>query len=155
VSGQGSQDLAISHGDLAGLVSEVVGRGGSLGFVAQGRSMWPFLRPGDYLVVEAASDRVAARGDVLLYRAGTDRLVAHRVTGRKGDLLVLQGDRLWAAPEWVRPEQVLGRVVAVARGGRRRAVAGPVLQLLALAWIALRPWLCELRRRLSRRRPTR
>src|SRR5437899_11906941 len=69
------------------------------------------------------------RGDILLYR-GERGLIAHRLVGlrrsAKGEDVryLLQGDASVDRDDPVQPGQVLGRVGAVQRGGRRIVLAG-------------------------------
>lgn len=141
MSARDERTLAVRHEELAGLVGEVVEQGGCLRFRAEGRSMWPFLRGGDGLVVEPVSTRNARVGDVLLYRTSHGGVVAHRLVGRSGGRLRTRGDRVRAPAEWIGPGQVLGRVGAVERAGRHIDLDRPLRRLPALAWIALRPGL--------------
>jgi hypothetical protein len=88
-------------------------------FRGLGRSMLPALRPGDEALFEPLAGPPRA-GDVLLYRAG-DRLVAHRFVALSDDgdgHLRLRGDLLAAEDPPVPRAAVLGRLVAVRRGGR-------------------------------------
>src|SRR2546428_13306896 len=70
------------------------------------------------------------RGDILLYQ-GERGLIAHRLVGlrrsAKGEDVryLLQGDASVDRDDPVQPEQVLGRVVAVRRGGRGRGPGTP------------------------------
>ncbi len=141
--------LTISQPDLASLLAEVGASGGSLRFRAGGRSMWPFLRGGDVLVVEPLRDRPVARGDVLLYRTSDGGVAAHRVTGFAGGRLQVRGDRLRAPLELVGSDDLLGRVAFIERRGRRYPLARR--RALALAWVAVRDVLRACRRTLRGR----
>ena len=80
-----------------------------------GFSMWPAVRPGDVLHVQAVPPDDLARGDVILFvRHGA--LFAHRLVGRTGRLLRTRGDAHWRRDPLLRPSQVLGRVERVCRG---------------------------------------
>lgn len=107
--------------------------GQAVRFRAAGLSMEPAIRDGDDLTVAPVSIESVRRGDVLLYRAG-GRLMAHRVIGRvRGPEGVLRvcGD----APSWEEEQvprgDVLGRVVAVERGGRPVTLRGPLARGVA------------------------
>src|SRR5437899_3820773 len=77
------------------------------------------------------------RGDSLLYQ-GERGLIAQRVVGlrrsAKGEDVryLLQGDASVDRDDPVQPEQVLGRVVAVRRGGRSRALDTRTANILRL-----------------------
>lgn len=90
-------------------------RSGSIGRVqVAGESMTPLIGDGDRVRVRAGAR--LSRGDVVVAcTRGT--LVVHRVTGRKAGLVVLRGDNSPIGDPPVRPEDILGRVTAVERGG--------------------------------------
>jgi hypothetical protein len=105
-------------------------------FRGHGWSMWPTLRPGDEALF-APLAAPPAPGDVLLY-ATDAALVAHRLVGSLPDgRLVLRGDAMGRADPPVEPAAVLGRLVAVRRGGRSRPPSR-LWRLFALARPALR-----------------
>jgi len=103
--------------------TEMLAVGRTVRFRAPGTSMHPAIRDGETLIVEPLGARPARRGEVLLFRSRRG-LTAHRVralVASAGDVraIVLRGDNSGAADERVEPRDVLGRVVAVERGGRR------------------------------------
>jgi len=164
----------LSHQDLAGLLREVLEQGQGFRFRADGISMRPFIVAGDVLVIEPVRDAALLRyGDVVLYRTPCDGLVAHRVIGPsranpplpgsipaapvEGSLLRTRGDGLRAPIEQVGPEQVLGRVVAVERAGRRFELDRLGQRLRVRLWLTLRAGVDALRlvRNRFRRQPAR
>jgi len=105
------------------LAAEVLRSFGKLRLRATGASMLPAIWPGDVLEVRRQAVTDVQPGDVVLFwRRG--RLVAHRVVeklARSGrTLLVTQGDRQSAADAPVSAEDLLGRVIGVRRGNRRK-----------------------------------
>lgn len=105
-------------------------------FRGLGRSMLPALLPGDEALF-APFEGAPQRGDVLLYRAG-DRLVAHRLHALEANgLLRLRGDLLASDDPPVPAGAILGRLVAVRRGGRELPTDRGRLAFYA----ALVPWL--------------
>jgi hypothetical protein len=103
------------------ILADLLASGHTVRFTAPGHSMHPVIRHGDVLLIEPAS-RPQSKGDILLYSAGGG-LVAHRligfIAGGEEPALVLKGDSAAAPDLPVRSAQVLGRVVAVERRGRR------------------------------------
>jgi hypothetical protein len=94
--------------------------GVAIRFRASGLSMEPSIRDGDVITV-APLEAAVRRGDVLLYRHGR-RFTAHRAIGRvRGDatLLRVRGDAPGWEEERVAVADVLGRIVAVEREGRK------------------------------------
>lgn len=91
-------------------------------FRPAGHSMHPTIRDGEVLLVEPVVCADVHRGDVVLYRTG-ERVIAHRVVRVEGGESIgysftLRGDACRSSDEPVSAEQVLGRVVAIERGGR-------------------------------------
>lgn len=82
-----------------------------------GGSMRPLLVPGTILVVQPCGADDVRMGDVVVARATSGRVVAHRLVARDGDALVLRGDALEAPDPPIAPSDVLGRAVAVHRFG--------------------------------------
>jgi signal peptidase I len=141
--------LSLDRVGFAALATEILRGGNTLRFSARGGSMWPIIRNGDWAEVQAISAASIRRGDVVLVRTGSGRLLVHRVRwiGRAGDEVALrtQGDALAHPDPLIHAAQVLGRVVAVERGGRRLRLDRAPLRLAGLAWIRL----STLRRRLG------
>jgi hypothetical protein len=140
--------VTLSQAQLASMLREVAGMGGRLRFQAHGRSMRPFVRSGDTLVVEPLGGRRVRLGDILLYGTPSGGVAAHRVTGRRGGTLRCRGDSLAAPLELVDPDRILGRVAAIERRGRLRPSGW--LRAAALGWIAIRPGVRACRRAVHR-----
>lgn len=98
--------------------------GAPLRFVVRGASMWPALRRGDVVEVEAASVASLRVGDVAVFRQGAV-LLAHRVIevlnppGGPGRLR-LRGDTRRAAEGPLGERELLGRIRQCERRGRAR-----------------------------------
>jgi len=129
---------------LLDLCEDLLARGRSVRFRAPGRSMYPAIREGETITVRPVSPSAVKVGDIILYR-WEKGVIAHRVIrivldpakagapqGPKArcspsqssilsphHLFVLQGDSSGACAEHVKPQQILGKVVAVDRAGRR------------------------------------
>ncbi|MDA2910073.1 hypothetical protein MYX04_03955 [Nitrospiraceae bacterium AH_259_D15_M11_P09] len=118
--------------------AELLRRGARVRFRATGRSMQPTIHEGEAITVEPVAPAAVTRGDILLYRWERG-VIAHRVIRierKKGgavtqssvlsphDSLILRGDASASCDCPVEPEQVLGKVVAVERAGRRIDLAG-------------------------------
>lgn len=100
----------------------------------KGSSMSPFLRSGDVVVLAPLGGRSPGTGDVVAVRRSTGVLV-HRVVGRRGASLLTLGDAVGRLDVPAAPEDVVGRAVAVRRGGRRRRLGlGPERYLIA--WLS-------------------
>src|SRR3989442_9908103 len=107
------------------ITGELLRCGNRVRFRAVGASMQPTIEDGELITVAPVEPAAVKRGDILLYR-GERGLIAHRLVGlrrsAKGEDVryLLQGDASVDRDDPVQPEQVLGRVVAVRRGGRGR-----------------------------------
>jgi hypothetical protein len=115
--------LAASGALLRDLSADLLGCGYDVRFRAPGRSMHPAIREGETITVRPVSPSAVRRGDIILYR-WQQGVIAHRVVGIEkavgGDFrLMTRGDAAGAQVEPVAPDQVLGKVVAADRNGRR------------------------------------
>ncbi|TLS49387.1 hypothetical protein FE782_25040 [Paenibacillus antri] len=111
---------------IAELLAASLRKGGWLDLPAQGRSMFPLIRQGDscrFIPCPAPSLR---RGDVVLYYAETEQLVAHRllkVESANGERLYLfKGDANLSCDPPVREERILGKLASVRKRGRKRGI---------------------------------
>jgi signal peptidase I len=104
------------------LVLDAVGSLGEAHLPASGSSMLPSIRPGDVLEVHRESIAGISIGDVVVFEREA-RLVTHRVveklTKPGRTLLITRGDALREPDPPVSPEELLGRVTAILRSGRR------------------------------------
>jgi len=136
------REVTLKRAEFAGLAAAILNRGGVLTFKAHGSSMSPFIQDGDTLTIRPVRAADVRVGDVAFYRAVGGRLVAHRVVGRSVRqgrvVLAARGDAVSGSEEWVRPEQVLGRVVSVRRGGQITRLGG-AWRLAALLWLKVSP----------------
>ena len=112
-----------THRELKGqLFLEVLKSFGQAKLAVTGASMLPAIWPGDVLEVRRQDATEICLGEVILFERD-GRLFAHRVVEKVGGpertLLITQGDGLRAPDPPVAPEELLGRVTAIVRGGRR------------------------------------
>lgn len=112
------------------LSAELLNLGCRIRFRPGGHSMQPTIRDGEVITVEPIDALAVRRGDILFYRDHRSRVVVHRVVGIEireeagGVVFTLCGDASPACDEPVLAEQILGRVVAVERAGRRVSLIG-------------------------------
>jgi signal peptidase I len=102
------------------LAETVLRRSGRLVLPAIGASMVPTIWPGDALVIEPATTKVAP-GDIVLF-SNAYRFVAHRVVENEGEAekgqLLTRGDAMASADVPIRPSDILGKVSFIVRNGR-------------------------------------
>ncbi len=101
-------------------MKSVLARGLPFRFRVRGWSMSPFIRDHDVITVAPLGSRPAQTGEVVAFVSPADeRLVVHRVVGRLGTELLVQGDNLAREADSPIPEsRVLGRVKRVERNGK-------------------------------------
>jgi hypothetical protein len=116
-------EITDKRSELKGeLFLEVLKSSGEAKLAVTGTSMLPTIWPGDVLEVQRQQAAEISPGDVVLCeRKGG--FLAHRVVGKvdgpERTLLITRGDASPAPDLPVTPEQLLGRVTAILRGGRR------------------------------------
>jgi hypothetical protein len=107
------------------LAEEILRSFGSVRFAATGCSMLPTILPGDTLMVERVSPAAFLVGDIALVgREG--RLCAHRVVSlpeRQNEFWVTRGDAMLGPDRPVLAGELLGRVIAYIRAGKKVAVS--------------------------------
>lgn len=91
----------------------------TLPLVVTGGSMLPFLAGGRDTVYLTAIDRRLRRGDMALYQRENGTYVLHRVYAVKKDSYTMLGDAQTQLEPGIRHEQVVARVTAVLRKGKR------------------------------------
>ncbi len=136
------RELLLSGPAQIDLMRAVLARGRSFRVRARGWSMTPFIRDGDVITIApvrpphpdphatAHSPLSAANvtevgkcdvGQVVAFvSALSQRLVVHRIIGRRESGFLIHGDNLSGpVAEIIRPDDILGRVVRIERGGKR------------------------------------
>lgn len=130
-------------------VREWLTSGASLEFAVVSDSMRPALRTGDSIRVSHVSANALRVGDIVLVDVGTCYVV-HRLVMRY-PCWRTRGDAVVGLDAPVQPQQILGRVSAVGRGGEWRALPRFPWTLPTLADARLRLFatraICALRHR--------
>jgi signal peptidase I len=104
------------------LVGEIVRNFGRACVSVKGTSMTPAVQPGDILSIQHVDFQEISIGQIVLY-ARDGRLITHRVVeksaGAQTPHLITRGDRIVQNDYPVSPDELLGRVKFIERGGRR------------------------------------
>lgn len=131
--------VSCSSDAFTALSQEILHKGKSLRFQAQGTSMHPLMRNDDILIVDPVEAGKIRVGDVVLCSPTIGSVVVHRVIRkqltRKGLRFQVQGDQAAQPDGWISQEQIFGRVSAIERDGIRIEMHG--LRLRILNWFAV------------------
>ncbi len=135
--------------DFLKLSKDILNKGCSLRFQAKGWSMFPAIRDGDILKVEPVKGKEIRLGDVILYRTADERMAVHRAIKKffQNDKLVLvtKGDSNTSKKEEVLLDEVLGRVKALERNGRRISLDHGLGKLMCIFYAGISPFIRGLR----------
>jgi signal peptidase I len=104
------------------LVEEIVRNFGWACVRVRGTSMTPAVQPGDVLTIQHTNFQEISIGQIVLF-SRDGRLITHRVVEKSANphspYLVTRGDRVVPNDSPVSPDELLGRVKFIERGGRR------------------------------------
>jgi signal peptidase I len=138
------KELNNDQADFLKLSQRLLNRGALLRFQAQGRSMYPFIKHGDIIVIEPRNGSYVSMGDVIFYRRSDGSTTAHRlvkINDRKDNMVLLtKGDALKYTDAPITPAQVMGQVIMIEGRGRKLKLngwAGRIFSRL-IAWSARR-----------------
>ncbi len=141
----------------AALVLDLLAGGMAAEIPVTGGSMSPCIRSFDVVTLTPIGDRRLGLGDVVGFARPDGRLVIHRVVALGQETLRTRGDAVSAVDPWTLRGNLIGRVEAVSRRGRRaRWGLGPgrgliaLLSRIGLLRPLLRPWRCFVRVRHQR-----
>lgn len=138
------RSVNLTGADFLRLSRDIFEKGKSVRFKAKGWSMRPFIRDGDFIVVSPVENSTIKRGDVVLYSAAGDKVMVHRLIGkykRKGRTAVLiKGDATLSPPEKIDIQNVLGKVVAIERNGRKKRLDTKLQLIIGLFISGISPF---------------
>jgi signal peptidase I len=108
------------------LLREVVSRGNHLRGRALGRSMYPLVSSGDYLLIEHRTIDELNNGDIVFFRAGDGgTYITHRVIKKnRSETIITRGDNTRQFDPPVPAERIIGRVVRIEGRGKRLELTG-------------------------------
>ena len=112
-------ELSLSNPALLQLLCAVLDKGKPFRFEAKGGSMSPFIRNGNIITVSPVHFPDLALGDVAAFKhASNDRLIVHRIVGKRENSLIVKGDNLPSSDGPIFPDRVLGRITKIERNGK-------------------------------------
>jgi hypothetical protein len=132
LASENADELSLSGPALTELLRSVLGQGLPFSFRATGASMSPFIRDGDKVTLSPLQGHTPRRGDVVAcVGPGGQRLIVHRVVGKRGDSYLVKGDAASRVDGLVPREGILGCVTKVERDGKQVSIGlGPERFLL-------------------------
>jgi signal peptidase len=119
------------------LIANVINKNGFIDIPAEGTSMFPFIRKGDVCRFVSCEASTLKKGDVVLFRTSSGRLIAHRyykaITDGNQTRYVFKGDTNLGFDEAVDREQIMGKLVSIQKDKRTLHAA----HLVANLWGAI------------------
>jgi signal peptidase len=110
------ENVELVRPEVSGLFESVLAGGYSVRVQVTGRSMRPFLRGGEILIIEPVGSRRLRVGDIVLFKDGQDRLVIHRIIQLREAFVQTQGDALNEPDLPVEITRIMGKVERVEKG---------------------------------------
>jgi signal peptidase I len=111
------------------LVDCVARRRGEVRLKVTGSSMLPVIWPGDEITVTRSEYAELQPGRIILYRRNGG-LTAHRIERVAQDQLITRGDSLLYSDSPVRPDEIVGQVVSILRGGHSIPLQRPLVSYI-------------------------
>ncbi|MCJ7774120.1 MAG: signal peptidase I [Desulfobacterales bacterium] len=131
-------EKALSGKALAILLAAVLDKGVPFRFTAKGFSMSPFIKDGDIITIQPLSDKEPSVGDVAaIFYTVTEKLVVHRLIGKKGASFIAKGDNNPEMDGVVPQEKILGKVRIIERNGKK-ILLGLGKERFLIAWLMRR-----------------
>ncbi|MDO9530040.1 MAG: signal peptidase I [Syntrophales bacterium] len=135
--------ILLNNSDLLKFSGDLLKRGTSIRFRAKGFSMRPFIQDGDIITVSPFQNSPVKVGDVVLYKTADDRAIVHRVIRKtitgSGTEFFIKGDAAFGQPETVDLKNILGRIAAIERNGRKRKLNTKLYRIIGLFIAGLSP----------------
>lgn len=129
--------MQISNDIFFAEVERLMGDGGEVTITIRGNSMQPMLRDGrEKVVLRRYEGDELQRGDVMLfrYRGG---YVLHRVVSIDGERIVFSGDGNYKLYEQATTKDIVARMVAYVKDGRRVECTDKEWLRYSRVWMAL------------------
>lgn len=115
-------------------------RTGKLIYTTVGRSMRPFLRSQeDLVVIERKTEGRFSKYDAVLYRRTSGQYVLHRIVRVCPDGYTMCGDNCADLEPGIEDSQILGVLTGVIRNGERIDVNSDAYQRRIRLWVTLYP----------------
>ena len=104
----------------------------------RGKSMLPFLKETDKIVLFSAYAERFSLGDILLAREESGRVILHRLVKINKEALILAGDGNLVQHEIIYSNQVIGVARWAIRGDKKIDLQSIKNQVLGISWYKIR-----------------
>jgi signal peptidase I len=129
--------LEIASVNAESIPSGKISRKKTLRFNIKGWSMYPFIKPGDILEVQAVNAGELQEGDIALFRIASGNFVVHRfINMTKANLLLTNGDSLRGFDELVQKEQIFAKVIRIEHNGWSLKLEGKLNNIIR--WLIIK-----------------
>lgn len=126
------------------LSEEILGSGKYLRFQACGGSMHPFIKNGQIIQVRSTKISEINAGDIVFYRSLDNRMVVHRIIKKCREngriAFLVKGDSASHFDEYVYPERISGKVVAIEKNNKTIRMDRGLLKLINVFWAKFSPF---------------
>lgn len=95
---------------------DVIAERGRLVYTNVGDSMFPIIREGDLLVIEAIREPLKV-GDVPLYKRDSGQYVMHRIVGIRNGKYMMKGDNRTFVEKGITDKHIIGVLTGIVRNG--------------------------------------
>ena len=96
---------------------DVIAEQGRLVYTNVGDSMFPIIREGDLLVINAVTEPLKV-GDVPLYKRDSGQYIMHRIVALKNGKYTMKGDNRAIAEKGITARHIIGVLTGIVRNGR-------------------------------------
>ena len=117
---------------------DVIAERGRLVYTNVGDSMFPIIREGDLLVIEAVREPLKV-GDVPLYKRDSGQYVMHRIVGIRNGKYMMKGDNRTFVEKGITDKHIIGVLTAVVRNGKEVPITDWRYRIYVHLWCDLFP----------------
>ena len=114
--------------------------GKSVRIRVRGSSMFPFLRDGDEVLLQAPDDNTLRRGAVVVAFTDEIPVVLHRIAKVEREKITLLGDGNTGQWEHSSKDRIIAKVTRCYRGKRSWRVDSFFSRIGGLLWLSMHPW---------------
>lgn len=141
------------HSLFSEIASSIINSGSDISFVARGRSMSPYIKDGDKIIIAPPRGNPCI-GDVVLCTSTEGNLLLHRVIGKTAGGVFTKGDAWLTGDSPIPYKNIIGKAVRVCGRGVNFHLKFPFNFLIAkglLLPIRFRrhPWILSLLKKVS------